>query len=105
MFILTVPLLRFADIISTHHVHSEIECSFHCLKKATCAGFKHKHGVSSPSVNCQLSNTTGEKNMVEDDHQGWVYFVDIKAKRVRGAFDILIWAQVMGLITSGATNL
>ena len=80
LFILTVPLLRFADIISTHHVHSEMECSFRCGNEETCVGFKYKHGVSSPSVNCQLSNNTGENNMVDDDDQGWVYFVEIKTK-------------------------
>ena len=88
MSILTVPLLRFADIISTHHVHSEMECSFRCLNEPTCVGFKYKHGVSSPSVNCQLSNTTAENNMIDDDGQGWVYFVDIKTKLVRATLDI-----------------
>ena len=79
-----VPLLRFADIISTHHVHSEMGCSLRCLNEVTCVGFKYKHGVNSPSVNCQLSNTTGENNMVDDDDQGWVYFVDIKTKLQTG---------------------
>ena len=80
LFILTERLLRFADIISTHHVHSQLDCSFCCGNEATCVGFKYKHGVSSPSVNCQLSNTTGENNRVDDDDQGWVYFVEIKTK-------------------------
>ena len=77
-----VPLLRFSDIISTHYVYTEMDCSLLCLNEATCVGFKYKHGVSSQSVNCQLSNTTGENDMVGDDDQGWVYFVDIEAKLV-----------------------
>ena len=94
-----VPLLRFADIISTHHVHSEMDCSFRCVNEATCVGFKYKHGVSSPSVNCQLSNTTGEKIMMDDDDddQGWVYFVDIEARLVSekiGTIETLTTTQV-----------
>ena len=86
MLILKVPLLRFTDIISTHHVHSEMDCLFHCVNEVTCVGFKYKHGVTSPLVNCQLSNTTGENNMTDDDDQGWVYFVEIKTRLVRGSF-------------------
>ena len=82
-FIIIVPLLDLRDIISALHVHSEISCSFGCLKEPTCVGFKYKHGVNSPSVNCQLSNSTGKNNMADDDDQGWVYFVDIKSKLVR----------------------
>jgi hypothetical protein len=83
-----VPLLTFADIISTYNVHSERGCSFRCLNEPTCVGFKYKHGVNSPSVNCQLSNSTGENDMADDDDQGWVFFVDIKSKLVRKEFDI-----------------
>ena len=81
IYILTVPLLRFADIISTYHVHFEMVCSFRCGIESTYVGFKNKYGVSSPSVNCQLSNTTGENSTVDNDDQGWVYFVDIKTKQ------------------------
>ena len=82
-YFLAVPLLRFADIISIHYVDSEIDCSFRCLKEPTCVGFKYKHGVNSPSVNCQLSNSTGENDMADDDDQGWMFFVDITSKLVR----------------------
>jgi hypothetical protein len=82
---LIVPLLRLADIISTLHVHSETDCSFGCLNEPTCVGFKYKHGVSGPSVNCLLSNTTGENNMADEYHKGWVYFIDINSKPVRGS--------------------
>ena len=81
-YFLAVPLLRFADIISTHYVYSEIDCSFRCLKEPTCVGFKYEHGVSSPTVNCKLSNSTGENNVADND-KGWLYFVDIKSKLVR----------------------
>ena len=90
MFILTVPLLRSEDIISTHHVHSEMECLFRCVDEPTCVGFKYTHAVSNPSVNCQLSNTTGKNNMADDDDQDWVYFVEIKGKLVRGNVRYLI---------------
>jgi hypothetical protein len=83
MNILLVPLLGLQDIISTLRFDSEMDCSFGCLKELTCVGFKYKHGVSSPSVNCQLSNSTGENDMADDDDQGWVFFVDIKSKMVR----------------------
>jgi hypothetical protein len=59
-----------------------MDCSFRCGKEPTCVGFKYKHGVSSSSVNCQLSNTTGENNMVNDDDQDWQFFVDVNAKKV-----------------------
>ena len=72
-----VPSLTLADIISTRHVHSEMDCAFGCLDKPTCVGFKFRDNVSCPSVNCQLSNTSGESNMAVDDEKGWKYFIDV----------------------------
>ncbi|CAB3994032.1 Hypothetical predicted protein [Paramuricea clavata] len=72
-----VPALEWEDIISNHSVRSEIECSFNCGNEPTCAGFKYKFGTNSPSVNCQLSNTTGKNNMAYYDDQGWVFFIDV----------------------------
>jgi hypothetical protein len=77
--------LRPADNISALHVHFEMDCSFACLKEPTCVGFKYKHGVSGQSVNCQLSNTTGENDLADERDKGWAYFIDINAKLVRGS--------------------
>jgi predicted histidine transporter YuiF (NhaC family) len=88
IFISTVPLLRSADIISSLHVPFQTDCSFGCLQEPTCVGFKYKLGVSSsPSINCQLSNTNGKNNTADDD-KGWVYFIDIKARLVRDILEI-----------------
>ncbi|CAB4024984.1 Hypothetical predicted protein [Paramuricea clavata] len=72
-----VPALAWKDIISNHSVPSEIDCAFNCGNEPICAGFKYKFGtLNSPSVNCQLSNTTGKNNMANYDDQGWVFFID-----------------------------
>lgn len=83
MIILIVPSLTLADIISTHNVRSEIECSFNCLKDQTCVGFKYKSGTNTPPVNCQLSNTTGKNNTAMTNDQGWVFFIDVQHIPVR----------------------
>jgi hypothetical protein len=75
---LIVPALAWEDIISNHSVPSEIDCAFNCGNEPTCAGFKYKFGTNSPSVNCQLSNTTGKNNMANYDDQGWVFFIDVR---------------------------
>jgi hypothetical protein len=75
--------LAWEDIISNHSVPSEIHCSFNSGNEPTCAGFKYKFGTNSPSVNCQLSNTTGKNNMANYDDQGWVFFIDVTKKLVR----------------------
>jgi hypothetical protein len=76
--------LAWKDIISNHSVPSEIECSFNCGNEPTCAGFKYKFGTNSPSVNCQLSKTTGKNNIANYDDQGysWVFFIDVTKKLV-----------------------
>ena len=78
IIILIVPVLTLADIISVHNVHSQLECSFNCLKEPSCVGFKYKYGTNSPAVNCKLSSTTGKNNMEIYDDQGWVFFIDVQ---------------------------
>ena len=72
-----VPALRSADIISSRHVHSQMECSFGCLNKQSCVGFKYRDGSSSASNNCQLSNATCGDNMEDYSDQGWLFFIDV----------------------------
>ncbi|CAB4036799.1 Hypothetical predicted protein, partial [Paramuricea clavata] len=74
------PALAWKDITSNDSVSSEIHCAFNCGNEPTCAGFKYKFGTNSPSVNCQLSNTTGKNNMANYDDQGWVFFIDVTKK-------------------------
>jgi hypothetical protein len=74
--------LAWEDIISNHSVRSEIDCAFNCGNEPTCDEFKYKFGTNSPSVNCQLSNTTGKNNMANYDGQGWVFFIDVTKKLV-----------------------
>jgi hypothetical protein len=73
-----VPVLTLAEIISVHNVHSQLECSFNCLKEPSCVGFKYKYGTRSPSVNCKLSNTIGRNNMVIYNDNGWVFFIEVE---------------------------
>ena len=77
-----MPLLTTADIISTQYVNSETDCSLGCLKEPECVAFKYKYDNNSPSVNCQLSNSTGKSNTALHDDQGWVFFVDVESKLV-----------------------
>ena len=68
------------DIISTHNVHSEIECLFNCLTGKRCVGFKYRS--ASESVNCQLSKSTGRnEHLVNCDVQGWQIFIDINTSK------------------------
>ena len=73
-----VPTLKYDDIITTHNVQSEVECSFYCLDVKGCVGFKYKYTTSIESVNCQLSYSTGNSGIGNFNDHDWVFFVDVK---------------------------
>ena len=64
------------DIISTHTVHSQIECSWRCLHVSTCVGYNYKTELSKHAVNCQLS-----KKPIDKENHGngnWTFYQDLK---------------------------
>jgi hypothetical protein len=65
------------DIISSHAVHSKIECSLWCLQKSTCVAYNYRPNSNKYAVNCQLSNKTQRK---EDHGSGeWSFYQSVKS--------------------------
>ena len=76
--ILTAPLLKLTDIISSHKVNSEVECLFNCFNENKCIGFKYKSTTNRESRNCQLSKSTSKNNVAYYNDQGWQFFIDAR---------------------------
>ena len=63
------------DIISSHNVHSKLECSMRCLKESKCVGYNWRKTKSNKyAVNCQLSNKTKESESSESGE--WMFYQD-----------------------------
>ena len=79
VFITTGDTLPEGDIISSHAVHSQVECSLICLQKSTCVGYNYR--PTEPNkyvVNCQLTDKTRGR-----DHEGnakgkWRFYQTLK---------------------------
>ena len=65
------------EIISSHTVHSKVECSLRCLQKSICVGYNYRHKSNKYAVNCQLSNKNQE--LGESDESGeWTFYQDLE---------------------------
>jgi hypothetical protein len=64
------------EIISSHAVHSKVECSLKCLQKSTCVGYNYKPESNEYAVNCQLSNKTQERE--SDQSEEWTFYQDLE---------------------------
>jgi hypothetical protein len=64
------------DIISSHAVHFQVECSLRCLQKSTCSGYNYRTKSNKYAVNCQLSNKAPER---EAERNGeWTFYQDLE---------------------------
>ena len=64
------------DIISSHVVHSKVECSLWCLQKSTCVAYNYRPNSNKYAINCQLSNKTEQ---IESRGSGeWTLYQNVK---------------------------
>ena len=75
------------DILSSHRVDSQVECSLKCLvQKTTCVGFNYKHNAKKHDMNCQTSaNTTLSRNKEDIANGEWMFFQVLETLPVRYA--------------------
>ena len=62
------------DAISSHTVHSKIECSLKCLQKSTCVGYNYRSKSNKYAVNCQLGNKPQERGGSGE----WTFYQDLE---------------------------
>ena len=77
------------DIISSHIVHSDIECSLKCLEEQSCVGYNYR--ATPKKINCQISrmrNTTleGDTETLVDGE--WMFFQDLETLPVSRSLHI-----------------
>ena len=60
------PSLAPEEIISSYVVDSELECSTRCVGKSTCTAFNYRKISMEYAANCQISNTTEERDHLEE---------------------------------------
>ena len=65
------------DIISTHAVHSEMDCSFKCFRTETCVAYNYRPTSSKYEVNCQLSNKTHQAIEISANGE-WTFYQEVK---------------------------
>ena len=66
------------DIISSHIVDSEIECSLKCLDEQTCVGYNYRTESKKNEINCQLGSNSSLERDIESVRNGeWVFSQDL----------------------------
>lgn len=70
--------LAYEDIISSHIVHSKVECSLKCLQEPYCVGYNYKRTHYTNKTNCQVSqNKVGTaENKLKNGM--WVFYQDLE---------------------------
>ena len=64
------------DIISSHAVYSEVECSLRCLMTSECLAYNYRPKSNEYAVNCQLSTKTqGEESHGSEE---WSFYQNIE---------------------------
>ncbi|XP_028410723.1 uncharacterized protein LOC114533410 [Dendronephthya gigantea] len=66
------------DLLSSHHVHEEAECSLKCLEEETCVAYNYKPKTAADEINCQITNTTSQKNLEAFGKGEWTFFQDLE---------------------------
>lgn len=70
--------LKSEDIISSHIVHSEMDCSLKCLGEQTCVGYNFRPKSKKHEINCQLgSNSSLERDIEIVKNGEWVFSQDL----------------------------
>ncbi|XP_028410746.1 uncharacterized protein LOC114533433 [Dendronephthya gigantea] len=65
------------DIISTHSVDSEAECSLKCLESQVCVGYNYKPGSEKYEMNCQISDNKIHTEMEFVGNREWMFYQDM----------------------------
>ena len=79
MFLIkTGDTLPSRDIISTHAVYSEMDCSFKCLVTETCVAYNYRPTSSKYEMNCQLSNKKRQATEIKTNGE-WTFYQDVEA--------------------------
>lgn len=66
------------DIISSHSVHSEAECSLKCLEEEACIGYNYRPESKKHEINCQISHNTVQKEKESTRRRKWMFYQDTK---------------------------
>ena len=76
------------DIISSHAVYFQVECSLRCLQKSTCSGYNYRTKSNKYAVNCQLSNKTPEREVERNGE--WKLYQDLEtvSKKIKIYYNI-----------------
>ena len=69
------------DIISSHSVHSQVECSLKCLETSTCVGYNYRPKSIKYAVNCQVSSKTEARDQVTGAEGEWIFYIDLEQVR------------------------
>ena len=77
----TGGLLPKEDIISSHAVHSHVECSHRCLQASTCVGFNYRPMSNKYAVNCQLSKKIKPIDQETGAKGEWTFYKDLETVR------------------------
>lgn len=73
---MTGASLPLEDIIASHAVYSQVECSLKCLRKTACVGYNFKPHAKN-TENCQISKHKALKRGSE--HLGeWTFYQDLE---------------------------
>ena len=85
------------DIISSHAVHSKVECFLKCLHLSTCVGYNYRPKSNRYAVNCQLSNKTRTRDQGASAKGDWTFFKDLKKVREKDISELLAKKRESGL--------
>ena len=86
-------------IISSHIVHSEMECSMKCLGEQTCVDYNFRPKSKKHEINCQLGgNSSLERDMEIVKNGEWVFSQDLETLRVSELY------QLAHILTSSLPN-
>ena len=69
------------DTISSHAVHSKVECSLKCLQTTTCVGYNYRSETNKYAVNCQLSNKARESDKESNAKEKWNFYRALEVVR------------------------
>ena len=81
LFQITGDTLPEKDVISSHAVLSNVECSFYCLQTSTCVGFNDGHKSNKCALNCQLSIKTRTRGQQGNAEEKWMFYEGLRKVR------------------------
>lgn len=60
------------DIIASHIVDSEVDCSLKCVEEQSCVGYNYREKSYNDVPNCQISNKI---RGIDAEHGEWTFYL------------------------------